>query len=128
MPPAPRQCFWGGGGSRGRPSGPAVEPDKKVGFELIESRDAATAPNPGGEAWYKILTPSYFSLFRIQFTPIGTFLMNRVLNAMEMVGIAPKGSGKVREMLRQGQLGLVTGGQCGTFTPMYLVIAQKPLE
>jgi len=101
---------------------------KKVGFELIESRDAATAPNPGGEAWYKILTPSYFSLFRIQFTPIGTFLMNRVLNAMEMVGIAPKGSGKVREMLRQGQLGLVTGGQCGTFTPMYLVIAQKPLE
>ena len=45
----------------------------------------------------------------------GTFLMNRVLNAMEMVGIAPKGSGKVREMLRQGQLGLVTGG---TFTPV----------
>ena len=42
-----------------------------MGFELIESRDAATAPNPGGEAWYKILTPSYFSLFRIQFTPIG---------------------------------------------------------
>ena len=100
---------------------------KKVGFELIESRDAAQDPNPGGEAWYKILTPSYWSLFRLQFTPWGTFLMNRVLNGMEMVGIAPKGSQKVREMLRQGQLGLVAGGEMGTFTPMYLVFARKPL-
>ena len=100
---------------------------KKVGFEVIETRDAATAPNPGGEAWYKILTPSYYSLFRLQFTPWGTFLMNRVLNGMEMVGIAPKGSQAVREMLRQGQLGLVAGGEMGTFTPMYLVFARKPL-
>ena len=53
--------------------------------------------------------------------------MNRVLNGMEMVGIAPKGSQAVREMLRQGQLGLVAGGEMGTFTPMYLVFARKPL-
>lgn len=54
--------------------------------------------------------------------------MNIVLNAMEMVGIAPKGSGAVREMLRQGQVGLVKGGEMGTFTPMYLVFARKPLN
>ena len=100
---------------------------QKVGFEIIECRDVALAPNPGGESWYEILTPSYWSLFRLQFTPWGTFLMNRVLNGMEMVGIAPKGSQKVREMLRQGQLGLVAGGEMGTFTPMYLVFARKPL-
>ena len=94
---------------------------------MIESRDCALDDNPGGEAWYKILTPSYWSLFRLQFTPWGTFLMNIVLNLMEMVGIAPKGSQKVREMLRQGQLGLVAGGEMGTFTPMYLVFARKPL-
>ena len=39
---------------------------KTAGFEIIETRDAALDPNPGGEAWYKILTPSYFSLFRLQ--------------------------------------------------------------
>lgn len=100
---------------------------KRVGFELVESRDAALDANPGGEPWYRILTPSYFSPFRLQFTPTGTFLMNRVLNAMEMVGLAPAGSGKVREMLRQAQLGLVVGGEQGTFTPMYLVLARKPL-
>ena len=86
------------------------------------------AANPNGESWYTILTPSYFSLFRLQFTAWGTFLMNRVLNGMEMIGLAPKGSQKVREMLRQGQLGLVAGGQMGTFTPMYLVLARKLLK
>jgi len=100
---------------------------KKVGFEVVESRDAALDDNPNGEAWYKILTPSYTSPFRLQFTSWGTFLMNRVLNGMEMVGIAPKGSQAVREMLRQAQLGLVSGGETGTFTPMYLVFARKPL-
>jgi len=33
---------------------------------------------------------------------------------------------QVREMLRQAQLGLVMGGQMGTFTPMYYVHAKKP--
>jgi len=97
-----------------------------VGFKLIESRDAALDPNPGGEAWYTILTASYFNLFRLQFTSWGTFLMNIVLNLMEFVRLAPKGSGKVREMLRQAQVGLVAGGEMGTFTPMYMVLAQKP--
>lgn len=73
------------------------------------------------------MTPSYFSLFRLQFTSIGTWLMDRVLNGMEMIGLAPKGSQAVREMLRQAQLGLVAGGQQNTFTPMYLVVAKKPL-
>ena len=101
---------------------------KAVGFEMIESRDMAQEPNPQGAPWYEILTPSYFNLFRLQFTSWGTFLMNRVLNGMEMIGLAPKGSQKVREMLRQAQLGLVRGGQLNTFTPMYLVVAKKPLK
>jgi len=100
---------------------------KAVGFEMLESRDAALDANPGGEAWYTILSPSHFNLFRLQFTWIGTFVMNIVLTLMEWFFIAPKGSGKVREMLRQAQLGLVKGGEDGTFTPMYMVLARKPL-
>ena len=101
---------------------------KKVGFEMLESRDAALDLNPGGEAWYKILTPSYTNPFRMQFTPWGTFIINLFLNFLELIGIAPKGSGKVREMLRQAQLGLVKGGEEGTFTPMYVVYARKPMK
>ena len=98
---------------------------KDVGFDLIESRDAALESSPGGEPWYIILTPSFFSFFRIQFTWIGTFIMNIFLTIMELIRLAPKGSGQVREMLRQGQLGLVMGGADGTFTPMYIVLGQK---
>ena len=52
--------------------------------------------------------------------------MRQVLTLMEWIGLAPKGSGKVREMLRRGQEGLTMGGEMGTFTPMYLVHAEKP--
>ena len=97
-------------------------------MEMIESRDCALDANPGGEPWYVILTPSYFNLFRLQFTTIGYFIMNIVLTLMEMIRLAPKGSGKVREMLRRGQEGLTLGGAAGTFTPMYLVVAKKPLQ
>lgn len=99
---------------------------KEVGFTKIESRDTALDQNPNGEDWYTVLSPSYFSLFRLQFTYIGTLLMNIVLNFMEYVRLAPKGSGDVREMLRQAQLGLVSGGEDGTFTPMYMVLVEKP--
>jgi len=47
---------------------------------------------------------------------------------MELIGLAPKGSQQVREMLRQAQIGLVAGGEMGTFTPMYMVFARKPLD
>jgi sterol 24-C-methyltransferase len=98
-----------------------------VGFQIIETRDAALDNNPGGDAWYTILTPSLspFQPFRLQFTWLGTFLINLLLNFIEMIGLAPKGSGKVREMLRQAQIGLVMGGQMQTFTPMYYVHAKK---
>ena len=33
---------------------------------------------------------------RLQFTPIGTFFLNLFLNLMELICLAPKGSGKVR--------------------------------
>eukprot|EP00324_Dicrateria_rotunda_P007505 CAMPEP_0206177964 /NCGR_PEP_ID=MMETSP1474-20131121/62791_1 /ASSEMBLY_ACC=CAM_ASM_001110 /TAXON_ID=97495 /ORGANISM="Imantonia sp., Strain RCC918" /LENGTH=352 /DNA_ID=CAMNT_0053590103 /DNA_START=30 /DNA_END=1088 /DNA_ORIENTATION=- len=99
----------------------------EVGFNMVESRDTALDPNPHGEEWWVILAPSYFNFFRLQFTPLGTYLMNKVLNFMELIRLAPKGSGEVREMLRQAQLGLVAGGRDGYFTPMYMVLAQKPL-
>ena len=69
---------------------------KEIGMQMIESRDCALDPNPGGEPWWVILTPSLFSLFRLQFTTVGYYFMNIVLTFMEMIRLAPKGSGKVR--------------------------------
>ena len=62
---------------------------------MIETRDAALDPNPDGEPWYRILTPSYnpYHFFRLQFTPTGTFLMNRVLNGAQSLDRTPSGAG-----------------------------------
>ena len=74
---------------------------KEIGMQMIESRDCALDANPGGEPWWVILTPSWFSLFRLQFTVVGYFFMNILLTLMEVVRLAPKGSGKVRETRRR---------------------------
>jgi len=41
--------------------------------------------------------------------------------------LAPSGTYKVQEMLQQGGWGCAQGGFTGTFTPMWLMVARKPL-
>lgn len=56
------------------------------GFEIIETRDAALDPNPGGIPWYQPLTPSW-NVFtqRFQFNWLGMRLTKAALYVMEMV-------------------------------------------
>lgn len=59
---------------------------KQSGFEVLETRDAALDPNPGGIPWYQPLTPSW-NVFtqRFQFTWLGMRLTKAALYVMEMV-------------------------------------------
>lgn len=66
-----------------------TEVDKALvasGFELVETRDAALDPNPGGIPWYQPLTPSW-NVFtqRFQFNWLGLRLTKAALYVMEMV-------------------------------------------
>lgn len=101
---------------------------KKVGFELVETKDMAREDLRGGEPWYLPLTPSY-NIFsqRFQFTDIGMPLTTNVLKVMETLKLAPAGTSKVQTMLQQGAIGLAQGGEQDIFTPMYLCVARKPL-
>lgn len=40
----------------------------------------------------------------------------------------PSGTYKVQVMLQQGGWGCAQGGYTGTFTPMWLMVARKPLN
>ena len=40
----------------------------------------------------------------------------------------PQGTYKVQVMLQQGGWGCAQGGFTGTFTPMWLMVARKPLK
>lgn len=83
----------------------------------------------GGDPWYLPLYPSNnpFS-FRFQMTPIGMAITRGALTLFELIGLAPVGTCKVQNMLQQGGWGCAQGGHTGTFTPMYLMVARKPLN
>lgn len=57
----------------------------------------------------------------------GKFITRNILWCMEGVRLAPSGTYKVQEMLQQGGWGCATGGYTGIFTPMWLMVARKPL-
>ncbi|CAN0250895.1 unnamed protein product [Phaeothamnion confervicola] len=101
---------------------------KAVGFEVVEHRDMALDENSGGIPWYQPLTPSYNLLSqRFQFTPVGMVVTRYGLWLLEKIRLAPPGTCKVQAMLQQGGIGCAQGGLTGTFTPMYLMVARKPL-
>lgn len=101
---------------------------KAVGFEMVEARDMALDERYGGDPWYMPLYPSWNPLdFRFQFNPLGMPLSRLILSCLETIRLAPKGTSKVQAMLQQGGWGCVQGGMTGVFTPMYLMIARRPL-
>lgn len=106
-----------------------VQSLKNVGFELIEARDMALDERFGGDPWWLPLYPSWNPLsFRFQMTPVGMALTRYALTIFEFIGLAPKGTVKVQTMLQQGGWGCAQGGYTGTFTPMFLMVARKPLN
>jgi len=100
---------------------------KEVGFEVLEMEDFFA--NRSGEdlPWYNDLLGSYWRPTTFQFTPIGRPVLMGLLSFLEKAGLAPIGTCKVSEMLHTGGVGLVAGGELGTFTPGYFFLAKKPL-
>mmetsp|Transcript_1939 Transcript_1939/g.2169 ORF Transcript_1939/g.2169 Transcript_1939/m.2169 type:complete len:371 (-) Transcript_1939:301-1413(-) len=102
---------------------------KNAGFEVLEARDAAL-DSANGEPWYRPLTPSWNPLLqpRFQFNPIMFRLTPLILYVLECFRIVPSGTHKTQIMLQKGGLGCEQGGATGVFTPMWLMVARKPLK
>jgi len=88
---------------------------EKCGFELLEARDAAEDPNPGGEPWFWPLTPSWlpWKLPGFQFNPIIFRLFPPFLSALEAIRVVPQGTSKTQVMLQAGGVGCQKGGATG---------------
>ena len=65
---------------------------------------------------------------RFQLSPLGKFLTRNLLRLLELIRLVPAGTSKVQEMLQQGGWGCAQGGVTGAFTPMWLMVARKPLK
>lgn len=96
---------------------------QRAGLELLEAEDLAlTSPIP----WWSILATRW-SLYDLKSSPPGRWLTHIALMGMEMIGLASKGSVKTHRMLCKGADALALGGKEGIFSPMVLIVAEKPV-
>ncbi len=94
-----------------------------AGLELVEARDLAPECDPE-TPWYLPLS-GRFSLDGFKHTVAGRHLTRYFVKGLESVGIAPKGSTAVADVLGTAAVALVAGGRRGIFTPMYYFNARK---
>jgi len=106
---------------------------KDAGFELEFNEDLADRPD--ATPWYYPLAGDFrmmgsvFDFFTIaRMTKIGRGAIHRLVGGLEMVGIAPHGTQKTANSLALAADCLVAGGKEKLFTPMYMMIARKPMR
>jgi sterol 24-C-methyltransferase len=101
---------------------------KDAGFEILESRDMAVEGDMGSLTipWYSTLQGG-FKLSQFKHTWLGRLFTHIMVTIFETLRIAPRGTTKTHHMLSQAAKYLAIGGEKQIFTPMYFVLARKPL-
>lgn len=105
---------------------------KGAGFELLHHEDLAERPD--AIPWYYPLagelkyTRSLYDLFTVgRMTYAGRSLMHKLMGVGETLRLLPGGTQKTADSLAVAADALVAGGKQKLFTPMYLMVARKPL-
>ena len=105
---------------------------KAAGFELEVATDLAE--NEDARPWYYPLdgdlrmAASIGDVFTIaRMTKLGRFVAHNTIGVLEKGGILPQGTKKTADSLGVAADCVVAGGKQKLFTPMYLMIARKPL-
>lgn len=106
---------------------------RAAGFNLEFHEDLALRPD--ARPWYYPLAGDFrhcgslgdiFTIGRM--TKLGRSTIHRFLGAGEWVGVIPKGTQKTADSLAWAADCLVAGGKDHLFTPMYLMVARKPMQ
>lgn len=106
-----------------------VEAMRKAGFNVLEARDVHDSmTSPHEVPWYKPLEGGEMSLRGFLSTKLGGMFTHMLVNVLETLRIAPKGTAKVSTLLRKTQVDLIDSGKLGIFTPGFFVMAEKPME
>lgn len=106
----------------------ALKDFKAAGFEVEHSYDLAVFEG-NDIPWYVPLEgriqDGIMGFFR---TKMGKAMTHHLVGALEMTGLAPKGTSHMSQVLSVAQDNLVEGAKLGIFTPMYLMVGRKPLN
>lgn len=87
---------------------------RKAGFEVVKEKDLASPP---AGAWWTRLKMGRLAYWR-------NHLLVMVLT---FLGVAPKGTVEIHEMLFDTAAHLSRGGETGIFTPMHMILCRKPI-
>ncbi|KAI0999799.1 Sterol 24-C-methyltransferase [Podosphaera aphanis] len=106
---------------------------KAAGFDLELHEDLAQRPD--ATPWYYPLAGDFSMMGTIwdfptiaRMTRLGRGLTHRFIGVLESIGFAPGGTQKTANSLAVAADSLVAGAKEGLFTPMYMMIARKPLN
>jgi sterol 24-C-methyltransferase len=96
---------------------------RQAGLIVTEASDLALT---GDVPWYEPLAVRGFSLASFPSSKPGRWCINQALGAFERLRIAPRGSRAVHSFLCQAADDLIAVGEVRIFTPLFLMILQKP--
>jgi len=100
---------------------------ESVGFIVHETTDLAReSKNMGNEVpWYATLQGGY-SIQNVRHSWFGRLCTQTMVTVLEKMFLAPEGTTRAHNILIEAADSLVEGGMLDIFTPMYLVVAEKP--
>ncbi|PVV04864.1 hypothetical protein BB560_000621 [Smittium megazygosporum] len=112
------------------PASYSVDCVKKCGFEIQVSEDLAPTSVSGDSDWYQDLFQK-----RVCFSSIGGFVrskfgssvMSFFLKFFSFLRLVPSSATNVDKFLKVGGIGCAKGGKADIFTPMFIIVAKKPL-
>ncbi len=102
-----------------------VDAMREAGFEILSARDQAFESDPEWP-WYRSLQGRDISLASLARVPAGRSLTAAVTSLLELLRIAPAGTGEAARILNVAADALVEAGVAGIFTPSFLIHARKP--
>ncbi|RPA97868.1 hypothetical protein L873DRAFT_1689887 [Choiromyces venosus 120613-1] len=111
----------------------ALRAIKAAGFELEFHEDLAQRGDAipwyypiAGEMKYVRSLGDFFTILRM--TRFGRGAVHKLIGGLETVGVAPYGTQKTADSLAVAADSLVAGAKLNLFTPMYLMVARKPMN
>lgn len=102
-----------------------VDAMERAGFEVLSAKDQAFESDPAWP-WYRSLQGRDFSLASLGRIPAGRWFTARATSLLELLRIAPAGTGEAARILNVAADSLVEAGVAGIFTPSFLIHARKP--
>jgi sterol 24-C-methyltransferase len=98
---------------------------ESAGFVIHEVIDLASASDPE-TPWYLPISSDDRTLRGLRMTRPGRVATQVLVRSLERLRVAPSGSWRVARLLQDGADALVAGGRAGIFSPLVLMVAEKP--